>query len=335
MAKWARVILMVLGAAVLIVFVVATDVRQGLENLARADFGRIAAAAALVLANVAVKTIRWRRMVDHFAAIRLRWLQAAAGVLAGVAAGSVSPARGIEFARPLLLRSSHAVGLTGSAVAVLVERLTDGIALAAVCGISLLLLPVSERILVWFVALTAAVMLVTGAVVLLLPDRMALAAGRMLARLPLAAHRRDRLAAVVGRLARRLLVWRHGRQLTALLVLALLAAMLEAVRVATVFAAMGVTLTVPEAMFAFGAANLVAIATFIPGGIGVTEASLAGIVGLLVPAAVARPAVAAAALVDRVLSYYLPVAIGGVILLLAPLASARATRKDREGTGTT
>ncbi|HTE02592.1 MAG TPA: hypothetical protein VK739_00490, partial [bacterium] len=73
--------------------------------------------------------------------------------------------------------------------------------------------------------------------------------------------------------------------------------------------------------------NLLGAATFIPGGIGITEFSLAGII-TLVTALGPRSAVAAAVLVDRVLSYYLVVALGSLILVAA---SRRTPSSGQEG----
>ncbi|HEY3249330.1 MAG TPA: lysylphosphatidylglycerol synthase transmembrane domain-containing protein [bacterium] len=326
MSGWARVVLVLLGAAVLVVFVATADVADGLRNLAVADRGRLLIAVALVIVNLMVKTVRWRRMVWHFAAVRLGLFPAAAAVLAGVAAGSVSPARGVELAKPLLLRGTHAVAVASSTAAVLVERLMDGAALAVLCGFSLMILPVGAPLLVRLVVIATGALFVAGAAALLAPDALARASQRLVARVPLPAPRRKRIAQGVGRFAAGLRVWRHSGQLATLLLFSLLAALLEAIRVVIVFGALGISISPFEAMFAFGAANLVAIATLVPGGIGVTEASLAGIVGIFVPLAVARPAIAAAAVVDRVVSYYLPVVIGGVILLLAPSLLRRAQR---------
>jgi hypothetical protein len=326
--KWLRAGLLLLGAAVLVVFITTGDVRQGLENLGRVAPDRILLAVIFVTANLAVKAVRWQLMVGHFAGARIGWFSALAAVVAGVAAGSFVPGRSVELAKPLLLRSSHGIGLAASTAAVMVERLMDGASLAVLCGLALIVLPVGERSLLRIVVVAAGVLLVGGAAVLLMPERLARGSRRVLEHIPLP----ERTAAVVGnaveRLVGGLLVWRHAGRLTALLGLSIVAAFLEALRLAVVFAALEIPLSVPQAMFTFGAANLVAIATLIPGGIGVTEASMAGIAMVLLPAAVSPPAVATAALVDRLVSYYLLTALGGVVLILA------ATRKHRRETGT-
>jgi len=124
----------------------------------------------------------------------------------------------------------------------------------------------------------------------------------------------SRAASIAERFAGGLAVWRHSGKLGLLLAMSVAAAFLEILRLAAVFATLGLRVSVPDAMLAFCAANLLATVTFIPGGIGITEVSLAGIMGLV--AAIGPPAVVAAAvLLDRALSYYLIVALGGLILV--------------------
>src|SRR2546428_7826601 len=135
-------------------------------------------------------------------------------------------------------------------------------------------------------------------------------------RLPLPAPMRFRGASVGERFAGGLAVWRQSGKLGLLLAASVAAAFLGFLRLPAVFAALGLRVGVVDAMLAFCAANLLGAATFIPGGIGITELSLAGIISLVT--AIGPPAaVAAAVLLDRVLSYYLIVASGALILMVA------------------
>src|SRR3989442_14652159 len=62
-------------------------------------------------------------------------------ILAGVAAASLTPGRGLELAKPLLLRASHGVPMASSTAAVVVERLLDGAALIVLSAVSLVAVP--------------------------------------------------------------------------------------------------------------------------------------------------------------------------------------------------
>jgi uncharacterized protein (TIRG00374 family) len=92
------------------------------------------------------------------------------------------------------------------------------------------------------------------------------------------------------------------------------AAVLEAGRLAAVAGAVGVPISLGGAMLVFSAANLVAVATIIPGGIGVTELTMAAAAALVTGLSPGAPLAAALVLLDRLLSYYLIVGIGAIIL---------------------
>jgi len=95
--------------------------------------------------------------------------------------------------------------------------------------------------------------------------------------------------------------------------------LLEAARLAAVASAVGVSMSLGAAMLVFSAANLVAVAALIPGGIGVTELTMAAAAALVTGLRPGAPTAAAIVLLDRLLSYYLIVGIGAVVLA----ASAR------------
>src|SRR3989475_12090253 len=135
-------------------------------------------------------------------------------------------------------------------------------------------------------------------------------------RVPLRAPMRFRVASVAERFAGGLAVWRQSGKLGLLLAASVAAAFLEILRLTAVFAALGLRVGLVDAMLAFCAANLLGAATFIPGGIGITELSLAGIITLV--AAIGPAAtVGGVGVVDPGLSYYLIVALGALILVVA------------------
>ncbi len=328
MNRTLRTLLLGLGLLILVGFVRRLDLAGIILALRTADPARLALAVLLLAANVGTKALRWQVMARRMSDRPLRWPAAGAAILAGVAAASLAPGRTVELAKPLLLRSSHGVPMASSTAGVVVERLLDGAALAILFAGSLVFVP-AARLSVFYPVLAAiALFLALGAVLLLLPHRLAAAATWATTRLPLPPEIRARMVSIASRFASGLAVWREHKMLGGLLALSVLAALLEVVRLATVCAAFGLRVGVPEAMLAFGAANLLAAVTFIPGGIGVTEVSLAGLLALV--AGVGPQAVlGAAVLTDRTLSYYVVVALGGVVLI----AAARRAPPDGAASG--
>lgn len=311
-----RAVLLGLGLVLLARFLVRLDLAGTAAAIQAATPAPVALAVLLLAANVGTKALRWQIMARRLSEHPLRWTSAAAAILAGVAAASLTPARGVELAKPLLLRASHGVPMTASTAAVVVERLLDGAALVVLFVFSVFLVPAARLSVVRPVVIGIAVFLAVGLVVMMLPHQLARLATWASTRLPLPVLARSRIASVATRFAQALADWRAHKSLPRLLALSVLAAFLEVLRLTAVCAALGLRVGVPEAMLAFSAANLLAAVSFVPGGIGVTEISLAG---LLVLAAGLPPqaAVGGAVLVDRTLSYYLIVALGAIVLISA------------------
>jgi uncharacterized protein (TIRG00374 family) len=311
-----RAVLFGLGLVLLARFVVRLDLAGTVAAIQTANPLLLALAVLLLAANVGTKALRWRMMARRMSDQPLRWMTAGAAILAGVAAASLTPARGVELAKPLLLRSSHGVPMATSTAGVVVERLLDGVGLGLLFVLSIVFVPAARLSVVRPVFVGIALLLATGTGVLMLPHRLATLATWVAAYVPLSAAGRSRVVSIATRFADALADWRGHKGLGLLLALSVLAAFLEVLRLAAVCGALGLRIGVFEAMLAFSASNLLAAVTFVPGGIGITEVSLAG---LLVLAAGVPPqtAVGASVLVDRTLSYYLVVAVGAIVLITA------------------
>jgi uncharacterized protein (TIRG00374 family) len=134
-------------------------------------------------------------------------------------------------------------------------------------------------------------------------------------RLPLPASLRERGLRLMETFFSSLLLLRGQRTLWLLLILTGAVQALDIVRVFTVFGAVGMPLALPLVAFAYLGANMLGMALVIPGGVGVTEVSMAGLVGLLAPGAAAPSLARSAVLIDRFFSYYLLVLIGAGLLV--------------------
>src|SRR5256712_4086723 len=316
MTRWVRAALLVLGFVILAGFVRSVDLAAIVLAVTGADAGWLALAVLLLIANVTVKAARWRIMAGMMSQRPLSLPAAETAILAGVAAASLTPGRGLELANRLRLRASRGVPMESATAAVVVERLLDGADLIVLFAVSLVAVPAGRGSAFYPVIAAIALFLTAGAALLLLPHRLTSIAMWVTDRLPLPAGMRFRVASVAERFAGGLAVWRQSGKLGLLLAVSVAAAFLEILRLTAVFAALGLRVSLPDAMLAFCAANLLGAATFIPGGIGITELSLAGII-TLVPATGPAATVAAAVLLDRALSYYLIVALGALILVVA------------------
>lgn len=317
MSRWTRVAFLAAGGLLLILLVLRVDWQAVGDIVSSARPLPLTAAVVFAAVNVATKGLRWRMLVRRLVGEDrpLSIGAAVRAILAGVAAASVTPGRAFDLAKPLMLRRSHGVPLAAGVGAAMVERLFDGIALVVLFGISLIIFPLSRGRQFRPVLIAAAALLAGGLVILIAPRGIRLA----------------------GRLALRLLTWvpgvqsmveRVGREfidgvastrgsstLPYLAGYSIVAAVLEAGRLTAVAGAVGVPMTLGSAMLVFSAANLVAVAALIPGGIGVTELTMVAAIALVTGLRAGAPAAAALVVLDRLLSYYLIVGVGAVVLL--------------------
>ena len=319
MSPWIRLAFLALGAAVLLLLIASTDLGELQTAVSAADRGLLLVAVALVVINVGIKAVRWRFMTAQLTERPLSLWQAGIAVLAGVAAGSLTPARGMDLAKPLLLRRSRGVPMSVSTAAVIVERLLDGAGLIVLCGVSLVLLPAGRAAVFGPVFAVIGLVIAAMGVALVIPARMVGPLTRVISSLPLSQRVRTRAVGLLEAFVHGMLVWRRPAQLWVAAALSVAAAAVEALRLVSVLAAMHASLSLAQAMFAFSLGNVIAVLTFIPGGVGVTELSVAGVIRLIAPG-VAAAALTAAVLVDRFLSYYVIVVLGGLVLLLSGAA---------------
>src|SRR3989449_9612380 len=171
MTRWVRAALLVLGFVILAGFVRSVDVAAIVLAVTGADAGRLALAVLLLIANVTVKAARWRTMAGMLSRGPLSLPAAETAILAGVAAASLTPGRGLELAKPLLLRASHGVPMASSTAAVVVERLLDGAALIVLFAVSLVVVPAGRGSAFYPVIAAIALFLTAGAALFLLPHR--------------------------------------------------------------------------------------------------------------------------------------------------------------------
>lgn len=322
MSPWIRLAFLAFGVAVLLLLIGRTDVRELQEAMHGADRGLLAGAFALLVGDIGLKAVRWRLMAGQLAQPALSLWQAGTAIVAGVAAASLSPARGVELAKPLLLRRSRGVALSTSTAAVIVERMLDGVGLIVLFGVSLMLLPAGRAAAFRPVFAAIGILVIGIGLVLAVPSRLSGAVTRVISSLPLPAPVRPRALNLIDAFFRGMLMWRGHGQLWIVVALSVAAAVVETFRLTLVCAALGAPITVAQAMFTFSLANLVAVLTLIPGGVGVTELSMAGIIRLIA-AGTPPAALTAAVLIDRMLSYYLVVVVGSLVLLAVGAARPR------------
>ena len=294
----------VVGVAVYVGFSIWADVGRVGEALRAFRWSFLLYACLLAATNYAVRFLRWQFYLRKVGVTNVSARDSLQVFLAGFAL-TVTPGKLGEAVKAVLLRASHNIPMSKTAPIVIAERITDLVALLLLAMVGVFSYDVDPRFLI-----AGAVLVVAGLVVVSV-DPVAKAAIRVAGRLPVLrkfAHRFDDFHA-------------HTAILIAPVPL-LLASGLAAISwffeclafYVVVHGFPGADITLQGATFVYAAMTVAGALSFLPGGLGVTEA---GMLALLVKKfAMARGAAAAATFVTRAATLWFAVALGLPALLL-------------------
>ena len=279
------------------------------RHLAAFPVQHLLLALVLALLNYLLRFLRWLYYL-RLAGIRATLRQNGLVFTAGLAM-TLTPGRAGELAKTVLLREMVGAPVARSAPVVLMERLTDLIAVSLISLTALSLF--SSRVLV--VAAVVAMLVLALAVV-------ALRGGELLLRLP--GLRRWRAFIDESQSSLRTLT-RPGA-LAVATSLAVLAWAAEGVALWVVLRGLDVEAPLSTAVPLYGVSTLIGALSLIPGGLVGTEASM---VGLLRQIGVGSAAASAATILVRLCTLWFAVALG----LAAILALQFSGGSMRRGTG--
>jgi len=313
--RWVGYALAACGVAILAVFAATINPYQLGIALRGVHADLLGLAVLWTALQIAAKALRWRYMVARLTGTVISLRFAVISILAGVAAGSVTPARSFEVAKIMMLKGSYGTGLGQSTSAMLVERLLDIVLMMAAFFVAGLLLPHRVIAATGFLVVLIAALAVGAGLLAAVPLRVRGWIRGGIGRLPLPAHARARMLRLTDTLCDSILVWREARTLGTLGLVTALVAGLDLARVCTVFWAMGTGLSPTFVAFTYVAAAMLGMALLVPGGVGVTEVSQVGMIALLAPHAVPPVLARSGVLLDRTLSYYVPTLVGAALLM--------------------
>ncbi|HJK99275.1 MAG TPA: lysylphosphatidylglycerol synthase transmembrane domain-containing protein [Polyangiaceae bacterium LLY-WYZ-14_1] len=308
-----------LGALVFAALSAWSDVDALGDTLGRYAWEWFGVAVALATGNYALRWVRWELYLRRLA-VRLPPGESAGIFLAGFVA-SITPGKLGEVYKSFLLHQRHGVSVAWTAPIVLAERVTDLLALVALTAFGALALRGG-----WIVALSGGVLvgllLVASSVRSVGDGLLGLAA-----RIPGVRGLEPRL-----REAQRALLSLHRPgTLLAASALSLVAWGLEVGSLAAVLAGFKPSALLPPAAtsFAYAAPTIAGAAALLPGGLGVTEASMAAVLVSLSPAAGSAVASAATILVRLATLWWATVV--GALALLALRLRPPGTHHGRRG----
>jgi uncharacterized protein (TIRG00374 family) len=258
----------------------AISVDDTVRVIGRARWEGVAVAFGLLLVDVAIRGLRWRALLAPMAIIGRPTVLA--HLLVGYLANNALPARLGEFVRSFSLGDREGVGRSAVVGSVLVERLLDIGVLAL--GVFVGLAFVTSTPILLVAAVTGSAVGLAGLSVLLAMG----GSGRhmqWLDRVPAGA-----VLSVLHGLIRGVSVIRSGPVLAEALVLTAAAWSVTTFAFAVAGAAVGIQLTIPEALLFAAAVNLATAIPAGPGYIGTFElaaVSVAAAIGISPPAGLA------------------------------------------------
>lgn len=264
-----------LGLAVAIVMGLVSDIRAVWRDLGAFRWAWLPLILALTALNYVLRWLKWeyylRRLGLGDGVGRLdSALIFTSGLIMAVTPGKLG-----EVLKSALLKRVNGVAVSRSAPVVLAERLTDGMAMLLLMAIGLTLYPPAR---VAFIVLVAATLI--GILILQYrPLALTLIGGA--ARLPFGAAIAPRLHAMYAS-TQQLLDWRVLLASTLISTVSWGCECLAFYYVLVGLGVEGAPLLLLQATFIFAASTLFGLVSFLPGGLGVSEASSVGLLVALI-----------------------------------------------------
>ena len=270
------------------------------------------------LFNYALRFLKWHYYLHLVGVRNLGWLDSLLIFFSGFSM-TITPGKAGEWLKSFLVRQRTGTPVATTAPIILAERMTDGIAMLLLASLGLLLF--DSPLVQGFLA--AVVVLVIVAVALVQNRRLAGAVGRRLMRFPILAKRVDHLRAFYNSSYELLRV----KSLALAVGLGFVSWSGECVALALVLDGLGIPFSwelVVLSAFAMGFATLAGSILLTPGGLGVAEGSIDGLLLTFgrapwIPGGVpvTQPIAAAATLMIRFATLWFGVLLGFVCLFLA------------------
>jgi uncharacterized protein (TIRG00374 family) len=289
----------VLGAVAYGALLLYADADALVRSTRELTLGALALGTAITMASHAVRFARWAYYLR-----RLRLVvplgESALVFFAGFAM-SITPAKVGEVLKALMLRESREIALARSAPIVIAERFTDVIGLLLLGGLGALAMPGG----VWVAALTA--LGVLGLCVVVGIKKLGVAVIELMTRFGRTRKLRPKLLEAYDSLGELV----TPLEIVVASVFSFVSWGLQGVALAVIARAFpGVSLDLPSAMIAYCAPVLAGTLAMIPGGLGLTEASMTGVIKRFGGAGATTPVAATITIVIRVITFWLAIALG-------------------------
>ncbi len=294
-----------LGLAIIIALAIYADLSRLGSTLSRFRWSHLPLILGLTLFNYAFRFLKWEFYLRQVG-IGVKKVESAAIFASGLAM-VMTPGKVGELLKSYLLKQVSGASMSLSAPIIVAERLTDGLAMVVLATMGLLLYPFGRPIIV----AVAALLLTLVALVQFRP--LALRLLRWGQRLPLL----SRLARELNTLYESAYTLMTPRNLLVALALSVVSWGGECIAFYLILVGLGLPghpSLLLRAAFIFGSSAVMGAISFLPGGLGVADASLAGLTLLLTQ--VERSTAIAASLLIRLCTLWFGATLGLAVLFV-------------------
>ena len=312
-SKLLKSVLLLFGIFVLLMFFFSIDMAQLKEGLYRLSFTLVSIILFFTFLNVLLKAYRWKFLIHKITSKNISVWFSFKSILAGVAAGSFTPGRGGEIAKPMMLKLKYGVRISKSLPGIVIERMFDLGALVLLFFLSLTVVP-KNALYVQAVTLFSVIIFILFVALIAAPSKFFSISLFILNKLPLPKSISSRLRSILEEFFKGFKVLRDTTSMIVVAVLSILSMLLEVSRLLILFLIFTIPITFAKTTFAFASSIIFGTITMIPGGIGATEVSQAKVIENIMYIA-NIDFLKNAILVDRFIAYYLLIILGALVLV--------------------
>ena len=312
--RWVNYILLGIGLVIFILFIVTTDFSEIKKSIGYLNIRILIVLIILVMLTIVIRGYRWKALIKILTKKNISMKLAMTSMVAGVAAGTLTPGRGFEIAKPLILKGTHDIPINKSISAMIIEKVFDMIGYIFVFFLAMFLIPrgIQNKIIITGVIIVFAIIIL----VFISPKILSKIFDFILRKIYLpkilkkkAIEFNNILFTSFSEVKGKNILWIGSISIGELF--------LEVFIFYFILTILNIKINFFITAFAFTGAVLFSLITMIPGGIGVNEISQAGIISSIEPTLRSNMGVIKTGiLIDVIVTYYILVILGVIILLL-------------------
>lgn len=322
-------ILLILGIVVLTVFLKSLDFSSIILMLSKVSVYQITLIIIITILTLIIKAYRWKFLVKRTTNQKISNWFSFTSIIAGVAAGSITPGRAGEVAKPFMLKTKYGTEISKTISCVFSERGFDLLTLIALFFVGLFFLQIesSSYDIIKIVLLTLFILIVS--ILFFFPKRFYKIIKILIEKFG-PRKIKDKLLNININIFSGFRILSNKKVLLVVSITSILSMILEILRLFLIFKMFNLNINFLVVIFAFSASILFGILTMIPGGIGTTEISQAIIISNLLENVGDVNLLKGAIMLDRFFAYYLLTGIGALLLIINQRRKSKKKTKNIE-----